>query len=114
MRSLQILTFGRGDLRGESPRRDQPTFMVQGLKEMCNPRHPSSRLAGMIRWDEVEGWFERDYALDGRPAKPVRLMVSLLILKRLYNLGDGSGAVGSESLHAVFFRGDGVSVGVAV
>jgi IS5 family transposase len=75
-------------VKGESPRRDQPSFMIQGLKEMCNPRDPLYRLANMIPWDQVESWFEDEYAIDGRPAKPVRLMVSLLILKRLYNLGD--------------------------
>jgi len=36
----------------------------------------------------VERWIEDKYAVVGRPAKPVRLMVSLLLLKRLYNLGD--------------------------
>jgi IS5 family transposase len=62
--------------------------MIQGLKEMCNPRDPLYQLADRIPWDQVESWFEDKYAIDGRPAKPVRLMVSLLILKRLYNLGD--------------------------
>ncbi len=79
---------GRGDLKSESPQRDQPSFMIQGLKEICNPRNPLYRLADVIPWDEVESWFEGEYAIDGRPAKPIRLMVSLLILKRLYNLGD--------------------------
>ena len=36
----------------------------------------------------MESWFEDKYAVDGRTAKTVRLIVSLLILKRLYNLGD--------------------------
>ena len=55
---------------------------------MCNPRDPLYQLADRIPWDQVESWFEDKYAFDGRPAKPVRLMVSLLLLKRLYNLGD--------------------------
>jgi IS5 family transposase len=55
---------------------------------MCNPRDPLYQLADRIPWDEVESWFEDNYAIDGRPAKPVRLMVPLLFLKRLYNLGD--------------------------
>jgi IS5 family transposase len=62
--------------------------MIQGLKEMYNPRDPLYQLAAMIPWDQEESWFEDRYAIDGRPAKPVRLMVSLLLLKRLYNLGD--------------------------
>lgn len=75
-------------MKGESLRRDQPSFMIQGLKEMCNPRDPLYQLADMIPWDQVETWFEDKYAINGRPAKPVRLMVSLLLLNRLYNLGD--------------------------
>ena len=36
----------------------------------------------------MESWFEDKYSIDGCPAKPVRLMLSLLILKRPYNLND--------------------------
>jgi IS5 family transposase len=42
----------------------------------------------MIPWDPVESWLEEKYAIDGRPAKPIRLMVSVLLLKRLFNRGD--------------------------
>ena len=62
--------------------------MIQGLKEICNPWDPFYLLADKIPWDQLESWFEDKYAIAGRPAKPVRLMVSLLLLKRLYNLGD--------------------------
>jgi IS5 family transposase len=55
---------------------------------MFNPRDPLYQLADRIPWDQLESWFKNKYAVDERPAEPVRLMVSLLILKRLYNLGD--------------------------
>ena len=41
-----------------------------------------------IAWDELEAHFENLYYQTGRPAKPIRLMLSLLILKQLYNLSD--------------------------
>lgn len=89
-------------MKGESSRRDQPSFMIQGLKEMCNPRDPMHQLADMIPWDQVELWFEDKYAVDGRPAKPVRLMVSLLLLKQFYNLGDET--VVEEWVHNPYMR----------
>jgi IS5 family transposase len=41
-------------------------------------------------WDDIEKQFSDLYHHSGRPAKPIRLMVSLLILKQLYNLSDES------------------------
>ena len=40
-------------------------------------------------WQSLEVEFSKHYCLDnGRPAKPIRLMVGLLILKQLENLSD--------------------------
>ena len=75
-------------MKGKPPKRDQSSFMIQGPKDNCNPQDALYQLADMIPLDQVESWFVDKYATDGRPAKPVRLMVSLLFLKRLYNLGD--------------------------
>ncbi len=69
-------------MKGVSPRRDQPSFMIQGLKEMCNPRDPLYQLADRFPWDKAESWFEDKYAINGRPAKPVRLTV---LEKWVYN-----------------------------
>jgi len=58
------------------------------LPEMLNPKHPLYVLANKIPWAEFEKAFEKNYAKMGRKAKPIRLMVSLLILKQMYDLGD--------------------------
>ena len=58
------------------------------LKQILNPRHTLVHLAEEIPWDEFEEEFADLYSQTGTPAKPIRLMVSLLILKQLKNLGD--------------------------
>lgn len=45
-------------------------------------------LANMIDWKIFEDSFKKYYSEDGRPAKPIRLMVGILILKQLENLSD--------------------------
>jgi len=45
-------------------------------------------LADTINWEAFDDSFEKYYSDNGRPAKPIRLMVGLLILKQLENLSD--------------------------
>ncbi len=45
-------------------------------------------LSNAIDWEIFENEFEGFYSKDGRPAKPIRLMVGLLLLKQLKNLSD--------------------------
>lgn len=66
------------------------SFLYPTLKEQLNPKHPLYQLANTIDWRLIEADFVEYYTDFGRPAKPVRLMVSLLILKQLDNLGDES------------------------
>jgi len=75
-------------MKGSSPDRNQKSFLYQGLPEMLNPEEPLYQLAEKIPWVEIEKGFAKYYIAYGRPSKPVRLMVSLLILKQIYNLGD--------------------------
>jgi IS5 family transposase len=59
------------------------------LKDLLNPKNSLYQLADKIPWKEFEKEFSKLYAKDfGRPAKPIRLMISLLILKQLSGLGD--------------------------
>jgi len=67
---------------------DQQTFLYTGLKGMLNPEEPLYQLSERIPWIELEKAFTKYYVEFGRPAKPIRLMVSLLLLKQMYNLGD--------------------------
>ena len=55
---------------------------------MLDPKQPLYLLAHKINWDEVVDWFKDFYSKIGRPSKNIRLMTSLLILKRIFNLGD--------------------------
>lgn len=58
------------------------------LIQIINPQHTLVLLAEAIPWEEFEKEFVELYSHTGTPAKPIRLMVSLLILKQLKNLGD--------------------------
>ena len=55
---------------------------------MLDSNDPLIALADTIDWDIFEEAFAKHYSKDGRPAKPIRLMVGLLILKQLENLSD--------------------------
>ena len=75
-------------MKGESPDSSQTSFLMSGLSEQLNPRHPIYQLSKVINWESLEADFTRLYSRRGRPAKPVRLMISLLLLKQLHDLSD--------------------------
>ena len=66
----------------------QGQFLSPDLESQLDPRQPLYKLAKRIPWEEFEKEFGLHYSREGRPAKPIRLMVSLLILKQMYQLGD--------------------------
>lgn len=70
------------------PRQKQGTFLYQDLLEQLNPKAPLLVLAKKLPWEMFEREFAPLYAEVGRPAKPVRLMVGLLLLKQIENLSD--------------------------
>ena len=55
---------------------------------MLDSNDPLIALADTIGWELFDESFEKYYSEDGRPAKPIRLMVGLLILKQLKDLSD--------------------------
>lgn len=66
-----------------------PILFYSSLSVMLNQKHPLFILAEQINWSVFEEAFAPLYCLDnGRPAKPIRLMVGLLILKHLRNISD--------------------------
>ena len=77
-------------MKGKSPDPSQLNLLPQRLEDLVNPRHPLYKLSKQIPWDDIDKHFSGLYHHSGRPAKPVRLMVSLLILKQLYDLSDES------------------------
>ncbi len=67
----------------------QSSFLYEGLSETLNPKHPLYKLSQIVPWSEFEEEFGKKYKKNfGRPAKSIRLMVSLLMLKHMYNMSD--------------------------
>ena len=61
------------------------------FEEQLSRKHPLYILANRINWPQFDEAFKDLYCADnGRPAKPIRLMVSLLMLKHIRNLSDES------------------------
>lgn len=60
------------------------------FEEQLSHSHSLYILANQINWDIFEEAFAKLYSDEGRPAKPIRLMVSLLILKHIRNISDES------------------------
>jgi IS5 family transposase len=77
-------------MTGKSPDQNQKQLFQPLLSEFINPRHELVILANKIPWKEFEKEYSGLYSDLGQPAKPIRLMVSLLMLKQIFNLGDES------------------------
>ena len=60
------------------------------FEEQLSRSHPLYMLANQINWNIFEEAFTKLYSEEGRPAKPIRLMVSLIILKHIRNISDES------------------------
>lgn len=75
-------------MRAKKKVANQLNFLAPTLKEQLNPRHELYLLSEEIDWSYFEKEFSSLYSDTGRPAHPIRLMVSLLILKSIYNLSD--------------------------
>ncbi|MEG0453960.1 MAG: IS5 family transposase [Bacteroides sp.] len=61
------------------------------LEDLLDQQHPLYKLSHKLNWLVFEQAFTPLYCLDnGRPAKPIRLMCGLLILKHLRNISDES------------------------
>jgi IS5 family transposase len=75
-------------MKGKPLDTSQFNLYRQHLENLVNPKHPLCKLAKRIPWYDLEDHFADLYHHSGRPAKPIRLMLSLLILKQLYNLSD--------------------------
>ena len=75
-------------MRSKERPKNQLHFLAPTLEEQLNPKHELYLLCHSIDWDYFEEAFKDLYSDQGRPAHPIRLMVSLLILKSMYNLSD--------------------------
>ena len=63
--------------------------LFHSLGDQLNQKHPLYLLAKTINWPAFEDAFKKHYSEKmGKPAKPIRVMVSLLILKYVPNISD--------------------------
>jgi IS5 family transposase len=75
-------------MRAKPKKQPQGTFLYPDLLDQLDPKHPLLQLAARIPWKRFEAEFSALYSDQGRPAKPTRLMVGLMLLKQLENLSD--------------------------
>ena len=75
-------------MKGNSLDSNQSSFLMPSLKEQLDPKHPIYQLNDRIDWSAINEDFQHLYNHTSRPAKPVRLVVSLLLLKQLEDLSD--------------------------
>jgi IS5 family transposase len=77
------------------------------LEDLIDTHHPLVHLGKTINWKVFEDAFQKHYSMKmGKPAKPIRLMVSLLILKHLRNLSDENLVLAwSENVYFQYFGG---------
>ena len=70
----------------------QEDFFRGRLSSELNPKHPMVILSSMIPWSDLEVEFadlyQPDRNLGGRPPKPIRLMIGILLLQHLHKLSD--------------------------
>lgn len=77
------------------------------FEEQLSHKHPLYILANKIQWQLFEEAFGKLYSAEGRPAKPIRLMVSLLMLKHIRNLSDESVVEQwMENIYYQYFSGE--------
>ena len=76
--------------------------------DLLNHKHPLFILAHKIHWHIFENEFSKLYCPNtGRPAKPIRLMVGLLLLKHIRNISDESVvAQWAENSYYQYFCGE--------
>ena len=75
-------------MRSQKLTSNQLGFLSPSLQEQLNDKQSLYLLSGTINWAYFEDEFSGLYSKEGRPAHPIRLMVSLLILKAIYSLSD--------------------------
>lgn len=70
------------------PQKLQLNFLYPRLEDLLNTNFELCLLSKEISWEYFENEFNSLYSKKGRPGLPIRLMVSLLLLKHIYNLSD--------------------------
>jgi transposase, IS5 family len=90
MQDISILQKKLANLSMLRPTKHTPQLNIfGGLGDTLDQKHPLYLLTNSINWSFFEEAFKVHYSeKTGAPAKPIRLMVSLLILKQVRDLSD--------------------------
>ena len=82
--------------------------LFNGLSDIIDQKHPLYLLGNKINWSLFDDAFKKHYSEKmGKPAKPIRLMVSLLILKYLRDLSDEKLVENwAENIYFQYFGGE--------
>jgi transposase, IS5 family len=91
-----------------TPKHTPQLGFFHGLADQLDQKHPLYQLANKINWPFFEDSFKKHYSEKmGKPAKPIRLMVSLLILKYVRNISDENLVEQwSENIYFQYFSGE--------
>ena len=73
---------------GHLPSQNQKDLFAPLLRDFIDMKHELVLLADHIDWSSIEQELSGYYSHTGQKSMPIRVMVSFLILKRMYNLGD--------------------------
>lgn len=93
-------------MKPKKKNKEQLNFFIP-FEDTLNNKHPLFILANIVDWEMFESSFLPLYSKEGRPAKPIRLMVGLLILKHIRNLSDESVVEQwSENCYYQYFCGE--------
>ena len=68
-----------------TPENHQTNIFDTDLLQQLDPTEPLLQLSKRIPWQEFHDEFKSHDKKGGAPAKPIRLMIGLLILKQLHD-----------------------------
>ena len=71
-------------------KKSQKNLFYGSIMDMLDTKDPLIQLADIFPWSKFEEELKKHYTGEGRPPKPIRLMVGILLLKQLKNLSDES------------------------
>ena len=91
-----------------TPKHTPQIGLFNSISDQLDQKHPLYLLANSINWSIFDNAFKKHYSEKmGKPAKPIRLMVSLLILKYVRNLSDENIVEHwSENIYFQYFSGE--------
>src|SRR5215217_6885317 len=90
------------------PKTTNQIGLFNAIESLIDQKHPLFKLGNAINWSVFDDSFKKYYSEKmGKPAKPIRLMVSLLILKYLRNLSDENLVdQWAENIYFQYFSGE--------